>query len=249
MKQPDELLKLLSEGAASRPAWQEFVAYCNQRERGLRQDALLHLHAFIEQAKGWDDSAQREFVSWLFDMLEQHAGYHDQLPSPLAMQLLMPALHAWIEADPGDPRPHRWLAMFFREELYRTNDYTRVNDPVDAHLRAAIAADPAEQPSRIELVVKLIGTIDFATHHLPGGYIGEPELALATADEATTISEQIIDPETRRDLQARIEYYRQLVLDWQEFTASGENDFAAWTQARGRDYAWIPAYNFGERPS
>lgn len=245
--QDQELLERLADGAESRPEWSEFVAYCRERIRGLRQPAFAHLDAFIEQAQQWSAADRRAFTVWLCEQLEQHARPHGQLPNPLARQVLMPALRQWISEDASAARPHRWLARFFDQELYRDNDYSQVDDPVDFHLRAALAADPTEQPARVQLIEKLVGLIDFATHHLPEGYIGDPEFALAKADEADAFNAGIVDPELRAELADLIAYWRGLVLDWIEFTEAGGDDFAAWCQARGRDYAWSRTYYIHEQ--
>lgn len=144
----NEVLRVLAAEAERHPAWELYAAYCRDRLRGLRKQALSRLDEFLQQAQNWPFPERREFVDWLCSKLEKHGPLLTApLPRPLLHSLIRPTLSEWAEADPDDPRPHRWQGIF------------RVDDDAIGHLRHAIAVDPTEQLARIRLAQLLISRL------------------------------------------------------------------------------------------
>lgn len=220
------------------PAWEGYARYCRLRERGLRGDALRYLGEFLRAAEKWTFEERREFAVWLSRMLEARENRYDDLtPHPLIAKLLRPTLLEWAEREPGDVLPHRWLGMFFSGYPHAKSGWSSRE-----HLRRAIELDPAEQPARIRLIHHQLGSLDFAVHHLPDYYIGDPGEDLAFTTGVAGLIEGVADPGTRSELRAELEGIRQLVEDWVAFHEEGGGDFDEWCRVRGRAYGWQRHY-------
>jgi hypothetical protein len=225
-------------GAERVPAWEGYARYCRFRERGLRREALRSLDEFLRAAERWTFEERREFAGWLSRPLEaRETPYDDLTPHPLIARLLRPTLLEWAEREPGAALPHRWLGMFFSGYPHAMTGLSS-----QEHLRRAVELDPREQPSRIRLIHHQLGYLEYAVHHLPDYYIGDPEEDLAFTAEVARLIEGVADPRTRSDLRAELGVGRQLVEDWIAFRGEGGADFDEWCRVRGRTYEWQRHY-------
>lgn len=230
-------------GAERVPAWEGYGCYCRLRERGLRQEALRSLDGLMRAAEQWTFEERREFAAWLSRLLEaRETPYDDLTPHPLIARLLRPTLLEWAERDAGAPLPHRWLGMFFSGYPHATSGLGSRE-----HLRRAIELDPREQPARIRLIHHELGYLDYAVHHLPAGYIGDPEADLAFTEEVARLIEGVADPRTASELRAELAAARQLTGDWIAFREGGGADFDEWCRVRGRTYGWQWHYYYPEK--
>lgn len=207
-----------------------------------REITRHNVAAFLEQTASWGEAERRAFAREYCEALDRAGESSWKVPHPLLDQLLYPALMAWV-GEASDARPHRWLAIHFREYVFRKQQ-ALYDNPVLHHLQRALELDPHEQPARIELVRYLIDSISFAAHHLPDYYIGEPDEAVEAAQGIPALIEGIEDPQRKAQLSDWLAYELQLVADWKQFNAEGGKDFAAWCRERGRDYHWMKSYYF-----
>jgi len=229
---------LAAAGAEEVAAWEGYARYCRLREQGLRRAALHALDDFLCAAERWPFEGRREFAVWISGVLEEReTPYDDLTPHPLIARLLRPALLEWSEREPGAALPHRWLGLFFSEY-----PHAQTGAGSHEHLRRAIELDPGEQPARVRLIHHGLGYLDFAVHHLPASYIGDPEEDLAFTAEVAGLIEGVADPRTRNELGAELAAARQLVEDWIAFRAEGAPDFDEWCRVRGRAYEWQRHY-------
>ncbi|HLL81549.1 MAG TPA: hypothetical protein VK420_02815 [Longimicrobium sp.] len=225
-------------GAGRMPAWEGYARYCRLRDQGLRREAFRSLDDFLHAAERWAFEERREFAAWLSELLAPRESRHDDLtPHPLIARLLRPTLLEWVEREPGAVLPHRWLGIFF-------SGYPHAQDGLSSqeHLRRAIELDPGEQPARIRLIHDQLAYLEYAMHHLPDYFIGDPEEDQAFTGEVARLIERVADPRTRSELQAELASARQLVEDWIAFRDEGGADFDEWCRVRGRTYEWQRHY-------
>lgn len=225
------------------PSWAEYARYCRLREQGLRREALQSLDGFLRVAERWPFEARREFAVWISRALEARETAHDDLtPHPLIARLLRPALLEWCEQEPLAVLPHRWLGMFFSRYPHAKN-----GESSHEHLRRAIELDPSEQPARIRLIHQELGHLEFAVHHLPEYYIGDPEDDLAFTTEVARLIDGVADPRAEVELRAELAAARKLVEDWIAFRDEGGADFDEWCRVRGRAYEWQRHYFYPDK--
>src|SRR5262249_31491677 len=134
---------------------------------GKRDEARKHLAAFTKSAGTWTTTERKEFIIWLLEHLEIYP-ITSQCPAcdePFLSQFLEPTLRDWShEPDLKDPRPLRWLGMFFHKE------------GIEKDLARALAINPCEQLARIVLLGKIFdrsmsGNTDTSDRQLVPGLI------------------------------------------------------------------------------
>ncbi|MBS1910870.1 MAG: hypothetical protein JST22_02675 [Bacteroidetes bacterium] len=196
------LLAEVAHTAAAVPAWSEYARFCEALEQGVRKKAFAHLDLFIEQGAGWPFSRQKKFVSWLYNFIASHDDAYMLLPHPLSEKLVMPVLMRWIEMEPDDGEPHRWLGT-------------------PEHLREAIRLNPDDDIARRSLVEKILGWVGYAVHELPHGYLGQPAADLEALAEADSVAAGIADAERRALHAAQVREMRAIVVAWMNRADAG----------------------------
>lgn len=220
-------LLTVGHAAALHPAWADYAAYCVAREQGLRKEAFAHLAAFLTQTKHWSLDERIAFVSFLFPYLEtvEDADY-GPFPQPLSAQLAKPTLQQWCDLEPADARPFRWFGRYYRDQ--------------DALLHA-LAVDPHDDTARQVLLGWWRDALYFSVHHLPDGYIGEPEDDLALGERARAHIDLLTSPERRAYWTQEVEEDLELVRNYVEWKDSGHPDLARW----GKEQHKRVSYNGG----
>lgn len=205
---------------------------------GAAAEALRCLDDFLRAAERWTFEERREFAAWLSSVLET-CGWrsHDLIPHPLIARLLRPTLLEWAERDTGAVLPHRWLGMFFS---FHPHAETGLSS--QEHLRRAVELDPEEQPARIRLIHYDLGYLEYAVHHLPDYYIGDPGEDLAFTTDVARLIDGVADSRTQSELRAELAAAWQLIEDWIAFCDEGGADFDEWCRARRRAYGWQRHY-------
>lgn len=95
-------------------------------------------------------------MSWLLREIDEDTPCQSILaPHPLRTRVIAPTLSEWIEAEPENAEPHRWIGG-------------------QDHWRRAIELDPDDQIARRKLVASILNGVDYATHEMPTGYLGSP---------------------------------------------------------------------------
>lgn len=147
---------------------------------------------------------------------------HQFLAQPLVAKFLLPTLRAWMDAEPEVNVPVRWLGIISR-------DY--------ALLEMALLMCPDDVPVRKLLIEYELSIADWATHHL------DESVLLGTIEEVTTAlarAKSLIASAPYSDaftyLNSEIQYFSELIGDWQAYSVSPEGDFPAWCAQRGREY-------------
>lgn len=187
------MLRDLSATASRVPQWADYAAFCSEYESGLRSQAFATLDTFIRKMQRAPFSERRHFVSWLMTSTHDAPGRHMAVPHPLRVNVIEPTLLEWTVVEPDCSEPHRWLGGY-------------------EHLKSAIEADANDEIARRKLVALILGSVDYSTHELPRGYIGEPSRDLAALEEAAELVSNLMDQSERQDISQEIEELRLRVL-------------------------------------
>ena len=218
----DEILRSFGLKSQKHALWTDYAAYLMLQDQGLRADAFKRLAAFLTQAQTWSFDRQRAFVAWLCDQVYRANDADSRvMPTPLAQQLVLPTLHAWTEQEPHDPVPHRWLGILFYEEK---------------HLERALELDPDDQPARLCLVNRIVNGLEYSVHHVPEGYIGDPDADLEEAKAARQHLAYIVDERVRQALLHELDEVQHLIEDWIAFEQDGGGNFCEWCKQHGRTW-------------
>lgn len=139
---------------ADQLGYSDYAAYCRLREKGLRREALEKLSAFISTIQSVPAVQQRAFADWLLTQSFNNPDLIDAYPTPLKRDFLVPAIHAWCTDEPENGKALRW------------SDDART-------LLVAARTLPPDEIAIGRYSAKLLSAIDYATHELPHGYLGE----------------------------------------------------------------------------
>jgi hypothetical protein len=181
----DKSFQVLAEAAdyaSAIPAWAEYERFCELLEKGLRKDAFKHLSTFIEDAAKWPFPEKRGLVSWLYHFANEREDSFLLMPQPLQKGLLEPALREWVEREPENSEPRRWIGTH-------------------EHLKEAVSLNPADEIARYRLANLVFGWVGYSTHELPFGYIGNPEEDLQMLTELESVIDGISNEARRAEYQ------------------------------------------------
>ncbi len=181
-----------AKAASAIPAWNEYVKFCELLDKGLRKDALTHLTVLIQQAATWTFSEKKNFISWLYNFIQQHTDTYLLIPHPLYEEFIKPTFFDWIEREPNNGEPHRWLG---------TPD----------HLKTAIRLNPEDEIARSRLAETIINGVGYAVHELPYGYLGDANEDLQALSEVEANIAEISDKETREGYKRRVTELRESI--------------------------------------
>jgi hypothetical protein len=188
-------LGVVAQAARTVPEWQDYAAFCEKYEKGIRQEALTILDRFISSYEQESFESRRAFVSWLLQQTDGRDGRHMAIPHPLQIRIVEPTLLEWTLADPQSYEPHLWQGGY-------------------DHLKTALQLAPDNELVRKKLIVAILSKVVFATHELPRGYLGHPDLDLAALDEAESLLAGLSNETERASLAGDISEDRQLILKY-----------------------------------
>jgi hypothetical protein len=187
VKQAD-LARLTSEVEAS---WAE---YDRLRRLGMRQQSRQALDRFTSLAVQLPQSQRR---SWTRRILAPALTSRDRaIPflRPLEDQFLAATLEEWRRAEPANAAPWRYSAL--------------LSGPWYEPLRKAIALEPEHLPTVRFFITRALEGIDYATHELPHGLLGDRAEILEDLDGLEALLVCPLDAEFGQ----RIQGYRQQIL-------------------------------------
>jgi hypothetical protein len=210
-------LASLSSQLGTDPRLEHLASYCDLREKGLRPQALKVLNAFLKQSQSWDRLTQRGIVLFILDAVWSNPKVYGFLSHPLKHGFLEPVLKEWCASEPANPVPIRYYALL-------RNDYKL--------LKEALRMNSQDDRIRTAIVAMVITGVNYETHELPYGYIGDPAEGLDALLEAYTIIEGMTDSSRKTSLKKAVEHLSLLIVDWQQYQESPEGTFKDWCIAR-----------------
>jgi hypothetical protein len=178
-KQYFETLKNAAAASMSKSAnWQDYADFCLKYERGFRGQAFLILERFIVRMEREPFIERRRFVSWLMETAEGQKGQHMLIPHPLKIRVVEPTLLEWVAVEPSSSEPHRWIGGH-------------------EHLEKAVELDPADHIALKKFIIILLSQVSYATHELPGGYLGSVSEDLATLSKIEALLPRLASEDDR----------------------------------------------------
>ncbi len=212
------------------PAWKDYAQYCMLRERGLRKQAFLSLNSFLAESGRWSFDAKKTFVLWLISKMDTvEAADYGPYPQPVRARLFLPFFDEWLVREPQNDEARALYAQYLGEPKY---------------YRHALSINPCNQRARNALALACIADMEFAMHHLPHYFIGDPHEMKAVAEEAREHIAAIDDRHRQEFLRKKLIGQEQLLEDWIEFDKEPNTDFEQWCRAKGREYWWVRAYYY-----
>lgn len=210
----DNALNIVAQAVESNPQWERYGKYCLLRVKGIRKQAFQMMNTFLAEAKQWSNEDKKAFVQFLMPLCEDVSDAdYGPFPQPIRDQLIKPTLENWCTVETVDSNPFRWYGKYFQEENY---------------LFKALVVNPKDDKARREIVSRILYKIDFATHHLPDYYIGEPAYALKWRDEVRVHIALFEDDKIRRFWAEELDSAMVLVENYVAWKASGHSNFEQW---------------------
>lgn len=191
-----QTLKDVAAEAGASPEWADYAAFCTEHERGLRRQAFEILERFISQMERASFGERRRFVSWLLHRADLRDGSQMLAPHPLNKRVIEPTLAEWLQVEPASSEPHRWLGGY-------------------DHLKRAVELDPTDEIAHRRFISWILGHVDYSTHELPFGYLGEPSADLTALAEAEAVLSGLSSENDRRRVAAEIAEQRRLIEDYE----------------------------------
>lgn len=216
----NKALLIVAEKAKLVEKWNKYYHYCILREKGLRKASFAVLSEFLNEVKQWNYEEKKAFVIFLMALCDvvPDADY-GPMPMFLRQSLIKPTLLTWCEQERLDSAPFRWLGHYFSEIQY---------------LYKAVEIDVSDDKARSYIVSFLVGHIDYATHHLPDYYIGEPKEAVKLAEEIQMHTKQFTKEEQREYWTRELAEAMLLVNSYIEWKSSGHPNLALWGKENNR---------------
>ncbi len=183
------------------PRLSYYANYIDLLNKGLRREALKNIEDFLSLARAWDVKDQRKVVSFLCRVSDSEPIGHRYVPFPIWKRLIKPILADWIAEIPKDPEPLRWTG--------------ELDD-----LRTSLRLDPTCDRTRYRWIQGVLRGVQYATHELPTGYLGNIEEDLTALRDIETEARKIADPEKQAVLIEIINEERALIEDYQ----AGQDD-------------------------
>jgi len=193
-------LRHVASSARTTPEWSDYAAFCEKYERGLRRDAFIILERFINYLENAPFAERVSFVSWILPRADGIEGRHMLVPHPLSRRIVEPTLKEWAQAEPVCAEPHFWLGGY-------------------ENLKRALGLKPDDETIRRKLIAWILNRVDWATHELPTGYIGEPSEGIAALDEAEGLLAGLPGGVERTEFAAEVEGQRSLINAYLQTTA------------------------------
>lgn len=220
----DDALRIVGNAALENPGWTDYANYCFEREKGLRKEAFRYLDSFLKSAEKWETEEKRAFLRFLFPLIETipDADY-GPFPQLLREKLVKPGLLEWCEAEQSDNNPFRWYGKYCNDETY---------------LLKALKINPADDLSREALISGWIDVIDHAIHHLPEGYIGEPDKDRELAEDIKSQIHLLSSAERQNYWINELEEGLELVNNYLEWKKSGHANLVDWGAENNKKVAY-----------
>ncbi len=214
--------------------WQTFYTFCEMCDKGLRKESFKVLDDFIIETSKWNLEEKIIFLDWLFAIIDTTSEPKKILVFPFVNSFIFNTFEEWSNIFPDDFRPHKYRGLYFNDsesELY---------------LMKALELSKSKEPAVIKkLMDKHFDSLWYSTHHFPHYYLGEFNFDMKTINKLEELCLLLEDREIATEYKSQINYYRLLIMDWDQFdTADDKTTFADWCKLNKREYEWVKTYEF-----
>jgi len=212
------------------PSLNSLAEYCQQRERGQRQQAFAALRQFLQEAACLPAADARSACLTILNLHNHAPDVHLLISHPLRTQFLIPTLEAWVRDEPLAPIPLRELGLLTRNP---------------ALVQRALSLAPGDIAARRFLIGVRLTYVDYATHHLAESILlHDLATTRAALTEARDLMHAAHDPAPFQDLLQEALHYEQLLADWATYLETRAGTFPEWCQKHNRPYRWPATYYF-----
>ena len=224
-------LKDIAEHLQLKEDYESFARYCLLREKGLKQNALVELRTFIEEAQSLPVEKQRAIACKLTELYFYNSDVHQLLPQP-AVAYVGSVLQAWCDISPAQPEPYRWCGIIFGNTAF---------------FERALTIAPEDRISLSRLALKELQVVDFATHHLSDSiFLGSESEADSALAKAVSYVMRLPADEAKAEHMKEIAYYRTLLNAWREYKSSSKHKpFPEWSSERGHKFEFGSVFYYG----
>lgn len=202
-----------------------FANYLGAKEAGRKDDAKEQLALALADFERLDRVRQQDLVCFLIREIALSRVF---CPQPF-LQLLLAFLREW--ASEGEVQSDHLLGIGLI-----TGDFE--------YFRRALSSNPADILAAKSLGRAVVKDLQYATHEMPSGYLGDPTADLADARQTAKELHGSAGDSEIADLRARLEALSLLVQSWLDYQGSqpkpGGPEFVAWAIENGRPYAMAP---------
>jgi len=213
-------LRVVAKNAAERSDWQDYSSYCTLREKGLRKQALQKLETFLNLTDRWELSQRTDFTTFLFTQFETIKYAQDlAFPHSLKVSLIKQTLENWCDIEEGDSRPFRWYGKYFNS--------------ID-HLKKALQVCPEDDIAREGLLKFWSDCLYSSMHHLPVGYLGNPEEDLQLVIDQKNQIVKLADKARREYWISENEVDEEIINNYLTWKKSGHPDFGKWGEEKNQ---------------
>lgn len=225
------LLNILSDDKSLK--YLSFREFCSLKDKGLRKQSFVVLQTFLNETKQWTTEEQHEFIIWLFELIEVSDNFHHVLVHLLEEQFIKPIFKTWMDSN-NDSRPYRWFGMFLNTE-HRL-----------VYLEKAIELGGCSEQNALNKVIDLkFYSLWFSFHHISENtYLGEINEDRQLLKEIQDLMENVQDENIKALIKEDLEYYNNLINDWEEFNIAKHDNFVEWCIERNRNYDWVKSYYY-----
>ena len=217
-----EGLKSVGEKYSSIDGYELFGKYCLLKEQGLKKLAVSSIKEFVADVKTRTPDEQRKIAEELSSLGFWNGEIHQLLAHPL-VELLKVVLEHWVEDDPENPTPHKWLGYMAGE----ISSFER-----------ALELDPKDEICIIRIAQAHLNDVDYQTHHLSESiFIGEYSDAKISLEKASYLIKTLSSKGIKAEMQSEIEYYDRLLDCWSDFSnLEIKEPFPNWCASKGEKF-------------
>ncbi len=213
-KEQNKALLTIAKATNKNPKYKEYSAYCTNREKGLRKLAFKNLDNFIKSTQNWTIHEKIDFVKvacLLFESVVEadYGGF----PQPLSEKVIKPTLEKWCEFEKIDNNPFRWYGTYYRSE---------------EHLFRALEIDPNDDVARSKILDWWTYDIYYSIHHLPHGYIGNPQEDLLLIEKIKEQISLLVDEKRKKYYTKELNQDLEIIQNYIEWIKSKHLDFEKW---------------------
>jgi len=217
-----EGLESVGEKYSSIEGYELFGAYCLQKGKGLKKQAVGSIKDFVSVAKTEPVEKQRAIAEELSELGFWNGQIHQLLAHPLLVYL-KGVLEQWHSDDPINPTPLKWLGYIDRD----MSCYEK-----------ALKLAPNDEVCISRIAQSHLDDVDFQAHHLSESqFLGSFDKAKDSLGAARSLIERLSTEHVQTEMQREVEYYNRLLACWEEYSnLTTTEPFPDWCASKGEKF-------------
>lgn len=179
-----------------------------------------------------------------FETKENYLIKNNLIPHALGESLILPTLLESVKSV--DYRPYYWIARYFiKDGYYYHCNFFSDGETTRSYLKKALEIAPNNEDVLSELINNYLDTIDYSCHHISQSvYLGEIDYDLDLIQRINELILKLSNEKLVTKFKNEVNYFQNLIADWNSFSSSENNDFVKFCKEKGRSYHFIKSYNY-----